>query len=81
MKTISRSDTIYFTVKGQVVIPSWLRKEFGIEKDTRAIVYKEGDHIVLKPMTREQLKSLRGSLKGKGVLQGLMADRKREREL
>ncbi|MGI9047477.1 MAG: AbrB/MazE/SpoVT family DNA-binding domain-containing protein [Burkholderiales bacterium] len=81
MKTISRSDTIYFTVKGQVVIPSWLRKEFGIEKDTRAIVYKEGDHIVLKPMTREHLKSLRGSLKGKGVLQGLMADRKREREL
>jgi AbrB family looped-hinge helix DNA binding protein len=80
MKATKKSDTIYFTVKGQVVIPNWLRKEFGIEKDTRAIVYKEGDHIVLKPMTVRHLKSLRGSLKGKGVLKALMADRKRERE-
>ncbi|HET6893564.1 MAG TPA: AbrB/MazE/SpoVT family DNA-binding domain-containing protein [Pyrinomonadaceae bacterium] len=80
MKATNRSDTIYFTVKGQVVIPSWLRKEFGIEKDTRAIVYKEGDRIVLEPMTTRRLKGLRGSLKGKGVLKALMADRKRERE-
>jgi hypothetical protein len=44
-------------------------------------VYAEGDHIVLKPITPKYLKSLRGSLKGTGVLQALMEDRRREREL
>jgi AbrB family looped-hinge helix DNA binding protein len=81
MKNTHRTDTIYFTVKGQVVIPKWLRKEFEIEEGTRALVYQEGDRIVLKPITPQHIKRLRGSLKGTGVLQALMADRKREREL
>ena len=81
MKAPSRTDTIYFTVKGQVVIPRWLRKEFGIEAGTRACVYRDGDAIVLKPITPEHIKKLRGSLKGAGILKALMDDRKREREL
>jgi AbrB family looped-hinge helix DNA binding protein len=81
MKTTQRTDTIYFSVKGQVVIPRWLRKEFDIEEGTRAFVYQEGDAIVLKPITPKHIKNLRGSLKGSGVLKALMEDRKREREL
>ena len=81
MKPIKRTDTIYFTVKGQVVIPRRLRKEFEIEPGTRAVVYRENDHIVLKPITPRQIRSLRGSLRGSGVLKDLMDDRKREREL
>lgn len=81
MKTASKVDTIHFTVKGQVVIPSWLRKQFHIEEGTRALVYPEGDAIVLKPITPRHIRSLRGSLKGSGVLKSLMEDRKREREL
>jgi len=81
MKTTHRSDTIHFTVKGQVVIPRWLRKEFDIEEGTRALVYQEGDAIVLKPITPRHIKNLRGSLKGAGVLKALMDDRKRERNL
>ena len=81
MKLNHRTDTIYFTVKGQVVIPHWLRKEFEIEEGTRAHVYREGDAIVLKPITPKHIKSLRGSLKGSGVLKALMDDRKGEREL
>jgi AbrB family looped-hinge helix DNA binding protein len=68
-------------VKGQVVIPRWLRKEFEIEAGTRAYVYRDGDAIVLKPVTPKQIKNLRGSLKGAGILKALMDDRKREREL
>ena len=34
-----------------------------------------------KSRTAKHLESLRGSLKGAGVLQALMEDRKREREL
>jgi AbrB family looped-hinge helix DNA binding protein len=81
MNAIMKTDTISFTVKGQVVIPRWLRREFEIEDGTRAQVYAEGDHIVLKPITPKYLKTLRGSLKGAGVLKSLMEDRKREREL
>ena len=81
MKTTSKTDTIRFTVKGQVVIPSWLRKEFEIQEGTRALVYQEGDAIVLKPITPRHIRNLRGSLKGSGVLKSLMEDRKHEREL
>jgi AbrB family looped-hinge helix DNA binding protein len=81
MKTTTKTDMIRFTVKGQVVIPRWLRKEFEVEAGTRALVYQEGDAIVLKPITPRNIKSLRGSLKGSGVLKSLMKDRNREREL
>jgi AbrB family looped-hinge helix DNA binding protein len=81
MKTTNKTDTIRFTVKGQVVIPSWLRKQFEIEEGTRALVYQQGDAIVLKPITPKHIRRLRGSLKGSGILKALMEDRKREREL
>lgn len=81
MKATDKTDTIYFTVKGQVVIPQWLRKLFDIENGTRALVYKEDDHIVLKPITAQHYKRLRGSLKGTKAMDVFMAERKRERNL
>ena len=81
MKAISKTNTIQFNVNGEVAIPRWLLKEFGIEEGTRAFVYKEGDAIVLKPITPRHIENLRGSLKGSGVLKSLMDGRKREREL
>jgi AbrB family looped-hinge helix DNA binding protein len=78
MKTTDKTDTICFTVKGQVVIPQWLRKLFDIENGTRALVYKEDDHIVLKPITAQHYKRLRGSLKGTKAMDVFMAQRKRE---
>ncbi len=81
MKSTNKVDTIHFTVKGQVVIPNWLRKLFDIEEGTRALVYPEGDVIVLKPITPRHIRNLRGSLKGSGVLKSLVNDRKRERDL
>ena len=65
MKSDHRTDTIYFTVKGQVVIPRWLRKEFEIEKGTRAIVQATPEGILLKPVTPATIRRLRGILKRK----------------
>ena len=76
-----KTGTIIFNAKGQVVIPRWLRREFEIDNGTRAQVYAEGDHILLKPITPKYLKTLRGSLKGTGVLKSLMEDRKCERRI
>jgi AbrB family looped-hinge helix DNA binding protein len=76
-----KTDTVTFTTKGRVLIPACLRKEFAIDEGTRAQVYADGDHIVLRPLTVKRYAKLRGCLKGTGVLEALMEDRKREREL
>ncbi len=81
MSETQRTDTISFTVKGQVVIPRWLRKDFEIGEGTRAVVYKYNDHIVLKPITAQHYRRLRGSLKGTKAMEVFMSERKREREL
>ena len=81
MDTATKTDTVYFSVKGQVVIPRWLRRQFEIEEGTRAHVMATPQGILIKPVTRAYIKSLRGSLKGRGVMKALMEDRKREREL
>jgi AbrB family looped-hinge helix DNA binding protein len=81
MQTATKTDTVYFSIKGQVVIPRWLRKEFEIEEGTRAHVQATPQGILLKPVTRAYIRSLRGSLKGRGVMKALLEDRKREREL
>lgn len=81
MDPTSKTDTVSFTVKGQVVIPRWLRKDFEINEGTRAVVYKQNDHIVLKPLTAQHYRRLRGSLKGTKAMEVFMAERKRERDL
>lgn len=63
------------------MIPRWLCKRFGIRKGIRARVQATPEGILVKPITTKHIHSLRGSLKGTGVLQSLMEDRKREREL
>ena len=81
MSVTLQPETVLFTTKGQVVIPARVRREFQIEEGTRASVTVTPDGILLRPITRAYIRSLRGSLKGRGVMSALMADRKREREL
>jgi len=71
------------TSKGQIVIPASIRKRLGIKEGTRIqIELKENEReIVLKPITREYIHSLRGKFRGKGLMKALMAEKKREREL
>ena len=75
------TETVTFTTRGQIVIPAAIRRQFGIEDGTKAAITATSDGIVLKPITRAYIRSLRGSLKGKGVMKALMADRERERKL
>ncbi|MGI8819571.1 MAG: AbrB/MazE/SpoVT family DNA-binding domain-containing protein [Chthoniobacterales bacterium] len=61
----SKPDSIWFTSKGQVVIPAWLRREFHIENGTRAVVQSTPEGILLKPVTKHAIARLRGILKRK----------------
>jgi AbrB family looped-hinge helix DNA binding protein len=81
MNTATKIDTVYFSIKGQVVIPRWLRKEFEIEEGTRAHVMATPQGILLKPVTAKHVRSLRGSLKGSKAMEVFMGERKKEREL
>lgn len=81
MNTKAKTDTVCFSVKGQVVIPRWLRKEYDIEKGTRARVVGTPEGILIKPITRAFIHSLRGSLKGSKAMEIFMTERKRERDL
>ena len=81
MITTHKIETVNFGTKGQVVIPRRLRREFEIEEGTRASVMSTPEGILLKPITRVYIKSLRGSLKGTKAMETFMAERKREREL
>ena len=71
------------TVKGQIVIPSSVRRKLSIKPGTRIEIEVDEDNqrIILTPITREYIHSLRGKYKGKGLLKALMAEKKREREL
>lgn len=70
----------YATIKGQIVIPATLRRKYGIKNGTKIIVTDMGDAIVLKPVTEQYLRSLQGSLKGKGGLKTLMDERRKDKE-
>jgi AbrB family looped-hinge helix DNA binding protein len=71
------------TSKGQIVIPSSVRRKLGIKEGTRIqIQLDEGaKEIILTPITREYVHSLRGKFKGKGLLKALMAEKRKERQL
>jgi AbrB family looped-hinge helix DNA binding protein len=70
------------TTKGQLVIPSRLRRKYAIREGTQVAFVEEENRLALQPLTPEFIRSLRGSLKGEpSALKALLEDRKREREL
>lgn len=71
------------TSKGQVVIPSKIRKQLGIKEGTylQIEVDEVSKQIILTPVTREYIHSLRGKYKGKGLMKALAAEKRREKDL
>jgi AbrB family looped-hinge helix DNA binding protein len=85
MSTTAKTDSVWFTTKGQIVIPAWLRKQFHIEEGTRAVVQATPEGILLKPVTAALIKQGRGILKRKPGDKTLAEEwtdhKKQEREL
>jgi len=75
-----KANIVSFGTKGQVVIPHHLRKEFEIEEGTRATVISTSDGILLKPITRTYIKSLRGKYKHLPLMETLKEMKREEKE-
>jgi AbrB family looped-hinge helix DNA binding protein len=65
VNTTTQADTVWFTTKGQVVIPLRLRKLYHIEDGTRAILTATDEGILLKPVTAATIERGFGLLKRK----------------
>jgi len=75
-------DKAVVTVKGQIVIPSRLRRKFGIKKGTQVYVYERDGEIAIRPITDDYIRSMAGMAGTKGkLLKALMEEKAREREL
>lgn len=81
MITTLRADTVNFGTKGQVVIPRRLRREFEIEEGTKATVVATPEGILLRPITRAYIKSLRGKYKHLPLMETLKEMKREEKEL
>lgn len=71
------------TAKGQIVIPSSIRRKFNIKEGTRIQIEidEQANEIILRPITRRFIHNLRGNYKGSGLMHELIAEKRRECEL
>ena len=85
MGMTEKPETVWFTTKGQVVIPLRLRKQFDIEDGTKAVVQATSEGILLKPVTAALIKRGRGILKrtqrGKPLVEDWAEHQEQERVL
>ena len=74
--------TTTVTAKGQIVIPSRIRRHLNIKKGTRLSIIEKNDEIILQPLTREYFENTAGVLKTKGKLtQALLEERRKEKTI
>jgi len=75
-------DKSVVAVKGQVVIPSRLRRKFGMKKGTQVCFFEKEGEIVIRPITDEYIRGMAGITQTKGkLLKALMKEKEKEKEL
>ena len=73
--------TTIVTTKGQIVIPSIIRRHLNIKKGMKLCVIEQGDQIVLQPLTHDYFEKVAGVLNTKGKLtKSLLEERAKEKE-
>lgn len=76
-----QADTSIVTMKGQIVIPSRMRRRLGLKKGTKVSLVDKGDEIIVRPLTKDYFEKMAGILKTGGRLtKQLLEERARDRE-
>jgi AbrB family looped-hinge helix DNA binding protein len=65
---------------GELFIPAELRKAMGIQTGTSIAVLREGNRIILEPINKEYVRSLRGSTAGGPSMTDELLKERREEE-
>jgi AbrB family looped-hinge helix DNA binding protein len=74
-------DTAYVTSKGQLVVPSRLRRKYGIKPGTKICFIERDNEILFQPVTREYIRSVCGMLKSNtSATEELLKERAKDRE-
>ncbi len=69
------------TSKGQMVIPSRIRRKYGIKPGTKVCLIERENEIVLQPVTRQFIRSVGGMLKSDtSATQELLSERAKDRK-
>jgi AbrB family looped-hinge helix DNA binding protein len=75
-------ETSVVTTKGQLVVPSKIRKKFNITKGTRVAFIEQNGKLIIQPLNRNYFDALAGILGTDGdMLKSLADDKKRERDI
>jgi len=60
--------TTVVTTKGQIVIPSKIRRRLNIKKGTKLYIEEKGDELILKAVTPAYFEKIAGVLQTRGKL-------------
>lgn len=72
--------TTIMTAKGQIVIPSKIRRRLNIKQGTKLCIFEKGEQLILQPLTDEYFENMAGVLKtnGKGT-KAILEERAKEK--
>lgn len=68
----------HMTERGQIVIPSALRKKLGLSAGQRVEIVEAEGALLLRPLQPAPLASARGRLRGANLTETLLEDRRRD---
>jgi AbrB family looped-hinge helix DNA binding protein len=71
-------ETTIVSAKGQIVIPSKLRRKYNIKKGVKLYIEERDGELVLKPVTPEYIQKIPGVLETKGKLSKLLLKERSE---
>ncbi len=72
--------TSTMTVKGQILVPSKIRKQKGMKKGTVIIFIEKGDDVIIRPLTKDYFERYAGIFNDKeSELEILLEERKKDK--
>jgi AbrB family looped-hinge helix DNA binding protein len=71
---------ITLSTKGQIIIPAEIREQMKLSVGTKLSIQRDGQTLILRPITPEFIDSLCGSTKGLGKLRDTMHQDDKDKE-